>query len=84
MIAEQLKLVLDKQSMKSLIRQIYFLIMAISLISCTSGNHTLTSVCYKEKYNTLLLDGARTVKQVVKNNCYKNPEVLRWQFKKNF
>ena len=84
MIAEQLKLVLDKQSMKSLIRQIYFLIMAISLISCTSGNHTFTSVCYKEKYNTLLLDGARTIKQVVKNDCYKRPEVIRWQFKKTF
>ena len=54
------------------------------LVACTSGNHTLTSVCYKEKYNTLLLDGARTIKLVVKNDCYKRPEVIRWQFKKTF
>mgnify|MGYP001353278982 FL=1 len=54
------------------------------LVACTSGNHTLTSVCYKEKYNTLLLDGARTVKQIVKDDCYKRPEILRWQFKKTY
>ena len=65
---------------------ILFVIMAVSLslISCTSGNHTLTSVCYKEKYNTILLDGARTIVKVVDDECYKNPEVLRWQFKRNF
>ena len=65
-------------------RWFYFLIIATSLISCTSGNHTLTSVCYKEKYNTILLDGARTIKKVVGDECYNNPEVLRWQFKKSF
>ena len=70
--------------MTILIRGVYFLIMATFLISCTSGNHTLTSVCYKEKYNTLLLDGARTIKQIVKDDCYKSPEVIRWQFKKSF
>ena len=58
--------------------------LTVLLVACTSGNHTLTSVCYKEKYNTLLLDGARTVKRIVKDVCYKNPEVLRWQFKKTF
>ena len=67
-----------------LIRWIYFLIMATFLISCTIGNHTFTSVCYKEKYNTILLDGARTIKKVVGDECYNNPEVLRWQFKKTF
>ena len=70
--------------MTILIRWIYFLIMATFLISCTIGNHTFTSVCYKEKYNTLLLDGARTIKQIVKDDCYRRPEVLRWQFKKTF
>ena len=58
--------------------------VSLSLISCTSGNHTLTSVCYKEKYNTILLDGARTIVKVIDDECYKNPEVLRWQFKRNF
>ena len=70
--------------MTILIRWIYFLIMATFLISCTVGNHTFTSVCYKEKYNTLLLDGARTFKKVVNDECYKNPEMLRWQFKRSF
>ena len=64
--------------------KIIIILLTALLVACTSGNHTLTSVCYKEKYNTLLLDGARTVKQIVKDDCYKNPEVLRWQFKKNF
>ena len=70
--------------MTILIRWIYFLIMATFLISCTVGNHTFTSVCYKEKYNTLLLDGARTIKKIVNDECYKNPEMLRWQYKKIF
>ena len=64
--------------------KIIIILLTALLVACTSGNHTLTSVCYKEKYNTLLLDGARTIKQVVKDDCYKNPEVLRWQFKKTF
>ena len=70
--------------MKFIIILVTVLGLTFLLVACTSGNHTLTSVCYKEKYNTLLLDGARTVKQIVKDDCYKNPEVLRWQFKKKF
>ena len=70
--------------MKSIIILLTVLGLTFLLVACTSGNHTLTSVCYKEKYNTLLLDGARTIKQIVKDDCYKNPEVLRWQFKKTF
>ena len=70
--------------MKFIIILVTVLGLTFLLVACTSGNHTLTSVCYKEKYNTLLLDGARTIKQVVKDDCYKNPEVLRWQFKKTF
>ena len=62
----------------------YFLIMATFLISCTVGNHTFTSVCYKEKYHTLLLDGARTVKRIVDDECYKKEEVLRWKWHKQF
>ena len=26
----------------------------------------------------------KSVKKIIKDDCYKNPEVLRWQFKKNF
>jgi len=70
--------------MTILIRWIYFLIMATFLISCTVGNHTFTSVCYKEKYNTLLLDGARTFKKIVNDKCYETTEVVRWQYKKIF
>ena len=70
--------------MKFIIILVTVLGLTFLLVACTSGNHTLTSVCYKEKYNTLLLDGARTIKRVVKDDCYKNPEVLRWQFKKTF
>ena len=70
--------------MKSIIILLTVLGLTFLLVACTSGNHTLTSVCYKEKYHTLVLDGARTIKQVVKDDCYKNPEVLRWQFKKTF
>jgi len=70
--------------MKFIIILVTVLGLTFLLVACTSGNHTLTSVCYKEKYNTLLLDGARTVKRIVKDVCYKNPEVLRWQFKKTF
>ena len=70
--------------MKFIIILVTVLGLTFLLVACTSGNHTLTSVCYKEKYNTLLLDGARTIKQVVKNDCYKRPEVIRWQFKKTF
>ncbi len=70
--------------MTILIRWIYFLVMATFLISCTIGNHTFTSVCYKEKYNTLLLDGARTIKKVVNDKCYETTEVVRWQYKKSF
>ena len=64
--------------------KIIIILLTALLVACTSGNHTLTSVCYKEKYNTLLLDGARTVKQIVKDDCYKRPEILRWQFKKTY
>ena len=70
--------------MKFIIILVTVLGLTFLLVACTSGNHTLTSVCYKEKYNTLLLDGARTVKQIVKDDCYKRPEILRWQFKKTF
>ena len=70
--------------MKFIIILLTMLGLTFLSVACTSGNHTLTSVCYKEKYHTLVLDGARTVKQVVKDDCYKNPEVLRWQFKKTF
>ena len=42
------------------------------------------SVCYKEKYHTLLLDGARTVKRIVDDECYKKEEVLRWKWHKQF
>ena len=70
--------------MKTIIILLTVFGLTFLLVACTSGNHTLTSVCYKEKYNTLLLDGARTIKQVVKNDCYKRPEVIRWQFKKTF
>ena len=48
--------------MKFIIILVTVLGLTFLLVACTSGNHTLTSVCYKEKYNTLLLDGARTVK----------------------
>ena len=64
--------------------KIIIILLTALLVACTSGNHTLTSVCYKEKYNTLLLDGARTIKQIVKDDCYKRPEILRWQFKKTY
>tara|TARA_B100001245_G_scaffold221898_1_gene193619 strand:- start:391 stop:603 length:213 start_codon:yes stop_codon:yes gene_type:complete len=70
--------------MKFIIILVTVLGLTFLLVACTSGNHTLTSVCYKEKYNTLLLDGARTVKQIVKDDCYKRPEILRWQFKKTY
>jgi len=65
---------------------ILFVIMAVSLslISCTSGNHTLTSVCYKEKYHVITLDGARTIKKIINDKCYETPEVVRWQYKKSF
>jgi len=69
--------------MKSIIL-LTVLVLTFLLVACTRGNHTLTSVCYKEKYHTLALDGTRTIKRIVKDNCYKNPEVLRWQFKKTF
>ena len=64
--------------------KIIIILLTALLVACTSGNHTLTSVCYKEKYNTLVLDGARTIKQIVKDDCYKRPEILRWQFKKTY
>ena len=70
--------------MKTIIILLTVFGLTFLLVACTSGNHTLTSVCYKEKYNTLLLDGARTVKQIVKDDCYKRPEILRWQFKKTY
>ena len=70
--------------MKFIIILVTVLGLTFLLVACTSGNHTLTSVCYKEKYNRLLLDGARTVKQIVKDDCYKRPEILRWQFKKTY
>ena len=64
--------------------KIIIILLTALLVACTNGNHTLTSVCYKEKYNTLVLDGARTIKQIVKDDCYKRPEILRWQFKKTY
>ena len=56
----------------------------VLISSCVRGNHTLTSVCYKEKYHTLLLDGERTVKRIVDDECYKKEEVLRWKWHKQF
>lgn len=53
------------------------------LIACTKGHHTLTSVCYKEKYHVVALDGARTIKKII-DECYETPEVIRWQYKKSF
>ena len=70
--------------MKSIIILLTVLGLTFLLVACTSGNHTLTSVCYKEKYNTLLLDGARTFKKIVNDKCYETTEVVRWQYKKIF
>ncbi len=62
------------------------LIFCITIIlpNCTTGNHTFVSPCYNAKYNTLLVDGARTVKKVVKDDCFEKPEVVGWHYHKSF
>ena len=56
--------------------------ITIILPSCTIGNHTFVSPCYKTKYDTLLLDSTRTVKKIIKDDCYKKPQIIGWHYHK--
>ena len=53
------------------------------LTSCTGGESNWNSLCYKKNYNTII-DSAKSVKKIIKDDCYKNPKAFEWIWRKKF